>query len=115
MIQLTISVLDATLPARLVLVLITHNAMNVMRDMFKLTRILVTQSAFPKTLILLMTLFVNVCFKYLISNSKFLACDRACKACFGPNITDCTECYAPYYLVPGTTECAYNHTLDMIM
>lgn len=37
--------------------------------------------------------------------SKFISCNPKCKKCHGPNETDCTECYANYFLLAGSCEC----------
>lgn len=33
---------------------------------------------------------------------KCIKCDNACTKCFGPLITDCTECESSYYLLEAT-------------
>ena len=60
-----------------------------------------------------MELYVKVMIRYITKISK--ACDRHCKSCFGPNITDCLDCYPPYSIDKENTECVFNETLAEIM
>ena len=107
-------VLDVTLHAVNVSDLRMNSVLNVQMVSFKLTNTRVILSVSQRIHILLTRPCVSVRVIFQILKIPDIACNRNCKSCYGPEITECTDCYPPYSLIKEDNECIFNYTLAEI-